>query len=164
MESGVQWSKVDKEFFMTLYIYLFLLCFNRSTMATLDDMWSRFTLSEEEVQGADVPSSKEANVHRLAGKFLTKHIINAEAVAQTFKPLWKPVGELKIRDVGRNVLVFEFDDALDLERVLEFKPWSYDKSLVIFQKTESVESAPSLDFLVTSFWVQLHNVPEKSLT
>ena len=123
----------------------------RLTKATLDDLWARFTLSEEEVQGADVPSSKEASVHRLAGKFLTKCIVNAEAIARTFKPLWKPAGELKIRDVGRNVLVFEFDDAFDLERVLEFKPWSYDKSLVIFQKIESVESAPSLDFSVTSF-------------
>ena len=135
----------------------------RLTKATLDDLWARFTLSEEEVQGADVPSSKEASVHRLAGKFLTKRIVNAEAVARTFKPLWKPNGGLKIRDMGRNVLVFEFDDALDLERVLEFEPWSYDKSLVIFQKTESVELAPSLDFSVTSFWVQLHNVPETSL-
>ena len=26
-----------------------------------------------------------------------------------------------------------------------------------------MESAPSLDFIVTSFWVQLHNVPKKSL-
>ena len=135
----------------------------RLTMATLDDLWARFTLSEEEVQGADVPSSKEVSVHRLAGKFLTKRIVNAEAVARTFKPLWKPNGGLKIRDMGRNVLVFEFDDALDLERVLEFEPWSYDKSLVIFQKTESVESAPSLEFSVISFWVQLHNVPETSL-
>ena len=135
----------------------------RLTMATLDDLWTCFTLSEEQVQGADVPSSKEASVHRLAAKFLTKRIINVEAVARTFKPLWKPAGELKIPDVGRNILVFEFDDALDLERVLEFKPWSYDKSLVIFQKTESMESAPSLDFSVTSFWVQLHNIPETSL-
>ena len=132
-------------------------------MATLDDLWARFTLSEEEVQGAEVPSSKEASVYRLAGKFLTKRIVNAEAVARTFKPLWKPHGGLKIRDMGRNVLVFEFEDAIDLERVLEFEPWSYDKSLVIFQKTESVESAPSLEFSVISFWVQLHNVPETSL-
>ena len=135
----------------------------RLTMATLDDLWARFTLSEEEVQGAEVPSSKEASVYRLAGKFLTKRIVNAEAVARTFKPLWKPHGGLKIRDMGRNVLVFEFEDAIDLERVLEFEPWSYDKSLVIFQKTESVESAPSLEFSVISFWVQLHNVPETSL-
>jgi len=114
-------------------------------------MWSCFNLSEEEVHEADVPSNREASIHRLVGKFLTKIIINVEAVAQKFKPLWKPMGELKIRDVGGNILVFEFDDALDLERVLEFEPWSYDKSLVIFQKTESMESAPSLDFSMTAF-------------
>ena len=132
-------------------------------MATLDDMWSRFTLSEEEVHGADISSNKEASVHHLAGKFLIKRIINGEAVARTFKPLWKPGGELKIRDVGGNILVFKFDDSLDLDRVLEIDTWSYDKNLVIFQRTEFVESAPSLDFIVTSFWVQLHNVPKKSL-
>ena len=49
-----------------------------------------------------------------------------------FKPLWKPIGEFKIRDVGGNVMVFEFGEAMDLERVLEFEPWSYDKSLVVF--------------------------------
>ena len=133
-------------------------------MASLDDMWSCFTLLEEEVQGADVPRNREMSIHRLVGKFLTKWIINAKAIASTFKPLWKPVGELKIEDVGGNILVFEFDDALDLERVLEFEPWSYDKSLVIFQKTVDIESAPSLAYATASFWVQLHNVPEKSLT
>lgn len=55
-----------------------------------------------------------------------------EAVTCTFKPLWKLSGELKIQDVGENILLFEFEDNLDLERVLEFEPWSYDKSLVIF--------------------------------
>ena len=120
--------------------------------------------SKKEVHGADVPSNRESSIHCLASKFLTKRIINAEVVARTFKPLWKLVGELKIRDVGGNILVFEFDDALDLDRVLEFEPWSYDKSLVIFQKTEDVKAALSLDYATTSFWVQLHNVPEKSLT
>ena len=47
----------------------------------------------------------------------------------TFKPLWNPIGELRIRDVGENILLFEFEVVLDLERVLEFEPWSYDKNL-----------------------------------
>ena len=29
---------------------------------------------------------------------------------------------MKIRDIGGNILLFEFDDALDLERVLELEP------------------------------------------
>lgn len=78
--------------------------------------------------------------------------------------MWKPSGELKIRDVGEHMLLFEFEDNLDLERVLEYEPWFYDKNLVIFQWAQDVESAPFLEFSSATFWIQLHNVPENSLT
>lgn len=61
-----------------------------------------------------------------------------------YEPLWKHIGELKIRDVGGNILLFEFEDNLDIERVLEFEPWSYDKHLVVFECVVDVESAPLL--------------------
>ena len=93
-----------------------------------------------------------------------KRVLNVEAVACTFKPLWKPMGELKIRDPGENVLVFEFDDIMDLERVLEQEPWSYDKSLIAFQRVLNIEQIPQLEYNQVAFWVQLHNVPLKNLT
>ena len=71
-------------------------------------------------------------IHRLAGRFFIKRVVNVDAIARTFK-LWEPIGELKIRDVGKNILLFEFEDVLDLKRVLDFEPWSYDKNLVAFQ-------------------------------
>ena len=73
-------------------------------------------------------------------------MVNAKVVGQTFKPLWKPIGEMKSRDIGGNILLFEFDDAMDLERVLEFEPWSYDKSIVDLRRVVDVKSTPSLDF------------------
>lgn len=79
-----------------------------------------------------MPKQVEPCLYHLAAKFFTKLVINAEAVAHTFKPLWKLCGELKIRDIGGNLLLFKFNDAMDLERVLEFEPWTYDKSLVVF--------------------------------
>nr|POE98551.1 hypothetical protein CFP56_46459 [Quercus suber] len=133
-------------------------------MAGLEEMWARFSFSEEEDRGAEVRGQKEFIVHRLAGKFLTKMVINVDAVARTFKPLWKPGGELKIRDIGDNILLFEFEDCLDLERVLEFEPWSYDKSLVVFQRALDAESALSLDYTRSSFWIQIHNVPDYLLS
>lgn len=132
-------------------------------MAGLEDLWSRLSLLEEEVRGADVPQQSEATIHRLAGKFFTKRVVNVEAVARTFKPLWKLVGELKIRDSGGNILLFEFEDELDLLRVLEFKPWSYDKNLVVFEHTPATESILNLTYSKTCFQVQLHNIPEKSM-
>ena len=132
-------------------------------MAGLEELWSRFSLTEEEEGGAEVAHVEEVEVHRLAGKFLTKRTLNADAVARTFKPLWKPAGELKIRDIGESILLFEFEDVLDLERVLEYEPWSFDKSLVVFKKVSDVESIPFLEFDRVTFWVQVHNVPERSL-
>ena len=133
-------------------------------MAGLDDLWARFSLTEDEEGGADVPYQEEVVVHRLAGKFFTKRVLNVDAVARTFKPLWKLAGELKIRDSGDNVLVFEFDDIIDLERVLEYEPWSYDKSLIAFQRVTDVELLPQMIYNQVTFWVQLHNLPLKHLT
>ena len=113
-------------------------------MGGLEDLWAKFSLIEEEEGGADVPNQEAVGVHRLAGKFFMKRVLNVEAVARTFKPLWKPIGELKIRDSGDNMLVFEFEDVLDLERVLEYEPWSYDKSLTAFQRVYDVEQIPHL--------------------
>jgi len=100
-------------------------------MARLDDLWARFSLMEEEEGGAEV-SNQEAVVHHLASRFFTKRVLNMDAVARTFKPLLNLVGKLKIRDIGEHILLFKFEDSLDLERVLEFEPWSYNKYFVAF--------------------------------
>ena len=133
-------------------------------MAGLDEMWARFSLSEEEECGAKVSRHIELVVHRLAGKFLTKRVLNVDVVARTFKPLRKPIGEIKIRDIRDNILLFEFEDILDLERVLEYEPWSYDRNLVVFQRTIDAESALSLDYSFTTFWMQIHNKPPNLVT
>ena len=89
-------------------------------MARLEKLWFRFSLTEEEEGGVEVSHQEEAVIHQLAGKYFTKHVLNVDVVAHTFKPLWKPGGELKIRDIDDGILLFEFEDMLDLERVLEY--------------------------------------------
>uniref|UniRef100_A0A7N2LHI8 DUF4283 domain-containing protein n=1 Tax=Quercus lobata TaxID=97700 RepID=A0A7N2LHI8_QUELO len=89
-------------------------------MAGLDNLWSRFSLFEEEEQG--------------------------------------------IKTAGDNVLLFEFKDILDLEKVLKFEPWTSDKSLVVFQRVTTIEEIPRLEFSKATFWVQIHNVPENCLS
>ena len=132
-------------------------------MASLDEMWARFSLTEEEEGGAKVPKDVEESIYLLAGQFYTKRVLSVDAVARTFKPLWRTAGEFKIRDIGKHILLFEFEDALDLERVMEFEPWSYDKHLVAFECVLDIESAPFLDFSRATFWVQIHNILERSL-
>ncbi|XP_075654775.1 uncharacterized protein LOC142624935 [Castanea sativa] len=65
--------------------------------------------------------------------------------------------------MGDNILLFEFEDSLDLEHVLEFEPWPYDKNLVVSQRTSDAEEALLLDYSRSSFWIQIHNAPEHLL-
>ena len=127
-------------------------------------MWSRFSLSEEEEGGAEVSKQAEKEIHRLVGCFFTKRVLNVEAVVRTFKPLWKLIEEVKIRNLRDNILVFDFEDGLDLERVLTLEPWMYDKHMVVFKCVAEIETIPTMEFKKATFWIQIHNVPEKSLT
>ena len=136
---------------------------SRSIMAGLENLWSHFTLDDEEEYRAEVPKSVEALVHRLAGRFFTKRTLNVESIARTFKLLWKPTRELKLRDLGDNIILFEFLDALDLAWVLEFELWTFDKNIVVFREVTEVEEVPTLEFSMVNFWVQLHNLPPISL-
>nr|XP_023917163.1 uncharacterized protein LOC112028710 [Quercus suber] len=133
-------------------------------MEGLENMWSRFSLNEEEKSGAEVSKDDVKEINRLAGRFFTKRVLNVEAVGRTFKPLWKLKGEVKIRDLGDNILIFDFEEGLDMERVLDLEPWSYDKYMVAFERVSEIENVPLLEFNRVNFWVQIHNVPERSLT
>lgn len=74
-------------------------------MEGLENMWSWFSLIEEEEFGAEVSMDAEKEIHRMDGQFFTKRVLNVEAVGRTFKPLWKLKDELKIYDLGDSILV-----------------------------------------------------------
>lgn len=61
-------------------------------------------------------------------------------------------------------MVFEFENDIDLERVMEYEPWTNDKHLVLFQRIEDSTTISSLSFTECAFWVQIHNLPIKSMS
>lgn len=56
-------------------------------------------MTEDEERGPDVPRKNEVVIHQLAGRFFTKRVVNAEAVA-CYLQTSMTISELKIRDVG----------------------------------------------------------------
>ncbi|KAK7845528.1 uncharacterized protein CFP56_009255 [Quercus suber] len=91
-------------------------------------------------------------------------MVNKETVSRTFKPLWRTRKPFLIHDMSENKMVFEFENEVDLERVMEFEPWTYDKHLVLFQRIDDTTTISSLSFTECSFWVQIHKLPIKSMT
>uniref|UniRef100_A0A2N9IMV6 Uncharacterized protein n=1 Tax=Fagus sylvatica TaxID=28930 RepID=A0A2N9IMV6_FAGSY len=128
-------------------------------MDSLEAQWEKFTLSEVEGDTIDLVSTTEQPKSYLAAKFLTRRVLNAEAVAHTFTPLWRTDHGFTIRDMNDNILVFVFEDEADRERVMMGEPWAYDKHLVVLQRIEEEEAIDDVVFQETSLWVQLHGLP-----
>ena len=64
-------------FFWLLFSHTVVTDNLRGVMSNIEDLWLRFSLMEEEEQGADVPRKKEATIVHLAAKFFTKRVVNA---------------------------------------------------------------------------------------
>lgn len=99
----------------------------------------------------------------LVAKFLTKCVLNVEAIGRTFKPFWKSWREFKVRDVGNHIVLFVFNSKIDAQRVLMNVPWSFDKNLVLFSQLENNSAIRNINFTHSLFWIQLHGLPVKKL-
>lgn len=61
--------------------------------------------------------------------------------------------------MGNHRVLFEFRDALDIDRVLKGEQWSFNKNLVALKGISRNMDVRSLVFDRTWFWVQVHNLP-----
>ena len=127
-------------------------------MEDLSGSWGRFSLTEKEDVPFDFGIDEDTQFY-LAARFMTGRLLNIESIVRTFRPLWRTVRGFTARDMGHNLVVFAFEDATDLERVLQGEPWSYDKHLVSFQRVDVDTDVKEMECGFVSFWVQIHNLP-----
>ena len=85
-------------------------------------------------------------------------------MARTFKPLLRATKGFKVRDAGKNRVVFTFNDNIDRERVISNGPWMYEKYMVVLEKLEGDTPITSLRLKETPLWIQIHNLPIRRLS
>ena len=128
-------------------------------MEDLASRWKNLSLSDKEGKKLALAKNKRRVDFVLAAKFLTKRNVNIDAVAKTFRPLWRTRNDFCIRDASDNHLLFTFELESDLEKVLLGEPWSFDRHLVVLQKYDGTSPMEQVDFSKSSFWIQIHNLP-----
>ncbi|GMY19555.1 hypothetical protein FCV25MIE_14794 [Fagus crenata] len=95
----------------------------------------------------------------LAAMFLTKHIINIEAVMRTLRSLWWAKGSLQGCNMGNNRVMFLFVNTVGMEWVIANGPWSFDKFLILLKRVDDDSSFSKVVFDSCAFWVPLHDLP-----
>lgn len=137
--------------------------------------WSRLSLQGPEGDGFNLRSEMVSEEFVLVAISFTKRVLNTDAIARNFSQLWHSQNGFKIKDLGNHIVLFIFDNKLDIDRVLASQPWSSDKFLVAIQRYDKSTLARDLVlyrvpydkstvacdlvFDRVSFWVQVYDIP-----
>ncbi|XP_042950058.1 uncharacterized protein LOC122282169 [Carya illinoinensis] len=131
--------------------------------------WEGLTLIEQE---SDTMRIEETVLEPLVEKgnrclllqLIAERTVNKQAFKTTMSKVWRPEGWIQFKEVGDNRLLAEFQHERDKTKVLQGRPWSFDRNLVCLQELKGHISLQELDFNTEWFWVQAHEMPVASMT
>ena len=128
-------------------------------MEKLTKTWNGLTLSECEGSNFHIKEEHAKTEFILAAKFLTKRVLNIDAIAKTFTPIWRSKNGFRIKKESEHVVLFTFDNKGEMEKIMAAKPWSFDKRLMVLQPFGKETNVSDMEFSKVTFWVQVHNLP-----
>ena len=129
------------------------------TMEDLTVQWKGLSLSHREGPKFRLHSDLASAEYTIAAKFLTKRALNTDAIAATFKPLWRSKNGFRVKNLGNHVVLFTFDNEEEVDTIMANEPWSFDKHLMVLQRYGKDSIVEELSFNLTQFWVQVHGIP-----
>jgi hypothetical protein len=72
---------------------------------------------------------------------------------------WRPTGTTSFKILGDNLFLVEFQYSWDKIRVLEGRPWVFERSLFAIEDFDGVTPPSEIDFEMVEFWVRMINLP-----
>ena len=115
-----------------------------NTEADLSNSYARFTLAEEEEGGIIVVGAEDDDSdsevlkidfrYCLVGKFLTDKVINFPAMKNTIASLWRPGRGVCIKYLSPILFLFQVFHEIDIKRVIDSGPWTFDQHILIVQR------------------------------
>ncbi|XP_074336503.1 uncharacterized protein At4g02000-like [Apium graveolens] len=120
-------------------------------------------MEEEEAEGIIVGAeegreTKESFV--LVGRFLTEKHVNFQAIPNVLASVWRPKEGMEVHDIGGYRYSFVFYHIMDLRKILEGGPWSYEQNMLVYHKMQETEDEHQVPLNEVEIWVQVHDIPK----
>lgn len=116
-------------------------------------------LDEGSVQPGDVGADL-----CLVGRFLTDQPINFNLMRSHMASIWRPGKGVYMKSIGDGRFLFQFFHALDIQRIEEGGPWSFNNIPLILHRLQRGEFPTRVPLNKLSFWVQIHDLPAGYIT
>lgn len=122
-------------------------------MEELQDQWKGFTLTEvKDCVVEDDTGNKEIGEQPqifILGHLLSLRSFNAPALINLMKSVWRPIKTMVVDTIEENCFLFKFHGRADADRVLEGRPWFFNKHILLLEEA-SVEIQPRKLVLATT--------------
>ncbi|XP_023874702.1 uncharacterized protein LOC111987231 [Quercus suber] len=121
---------------------------------------------EEDIVIANTSSAEILEEYSLSlfGRLLSNRNQNIRALKNTLRAAWKMGSELRIVEVGNNVLQFKFGSRYQLEWVEKSGPWNFENNLLLLCRWRKGLTSKNVSFSHTPFWVQIWGLPFENMS
>lgn len=65
---------------------------------------------------------------------------------------------MEIHDLGGNRFSFVFYHVMDMQKVLEGGPWSYEQNMLVYSKVSGMADPHTVPLEEVDIWVQVYNI------
>lgn len=96
----------------------------------------------------------------LVGSFLSDRKVNFSAMKDTLASIWRPVKGVYMEETSYpNLFIIKFFHKLDMQRVLDDGPWTFNQQVLLVKKLEGDEQLSELKISELFIWLQIYDLP-----
>lgn len=95
----------------------------------------------------------------LLGKLWTNRSFNMFGLMETMKKLWGPTQGVSCRELGHNLISFQFKSKRDMKRVLDMEPWHFNKHILVLKQFTGDTQPSAMKIDKTPFWIRVYDLP-----
>ena len=128
----------------------------------------KLKLTKEEEKDIVITNSSSSEILEecllsLFGRLLSDRHQNIRALKTTLKAAWKMGSDLRIVEVGNNLLQFKFSSRYQLKWVEKSEPWNFDNNLLLLCRWKKGLTSNNISFSNSPFWVQIWGLPFENM-
>lgn len=112
----------------------------------------------------DVGEARDHGAYCLVGKLWMDKKTNKEAFRSVLARIWRAEGRVSFKELQDNLWIFEFSDVETKLRVLEERPWSFDRQILVLHDFDGFTLPFQMEFTHSSWWIQVHDMPLLCMT
>lgn len=94
----------------------------------------------------------------LVGKFIIEGVVDFPSMQQTMAALSRPGKGVYIKDIDINLYLFQFYHTLNLKRVIDGSPWSFNQKALVIARLKEGYIPRSVQLNRLDLCVQIHEL------